>query len=169
MQRDIDHRLFKRTATLVSAAAEANVSLITVESCTAGRLVSLLAEGPKASSTVAGGFVTYTKSQKVALGVSKNVLKRDGAVSEAVASLMAECGLNHSSADIAIALTGVAGPDPDEDENPVGLLFIAVHRRGEPGYVRKFDYGEIDREVFMHKALLDALELLFEAITSCRT
>jgi nicotinamide-nucleotide amidase len=115
---------------LVRSARTKTLTLLTVESCTAGALACALAEGEGASEVLHGGFVVYTKLHKtVALGVSVELLEKHTAVSAQVARAMALGGLERSHADIAMAVTGVAGPDPDEDGNPVGLTFIAAARR----------------------------------------
>src|SRR4029079_1541960 len=90
-------------------------------------LAKTLSDAPGAGEHLCGGFVTYTKQQKTkALGVSSRLLRTKGAVCKEVASALAEGALKRSAADIAIAVTGVAGPDPDEDGNPVGLVVIGM-------------------------------------------
>jgi len=107
------------------------LSVVTAESCTAGLLAKTLSDAPGAAEHLAGGFVTYTKAQKAkALGVSPRLLRNKGAVCSEVASALTRGALARSSADVAVAITGVAGPDPDEDGNPVGLVVIGVCRRG---------------------------------------
>ena len=85
---------------------------------------------PGGSPILQRWFVTYTKEQKSrALGVSAEVLVEAGAVCRAVAVEMANGALAHSSAHLSAAITGVAGPDPDEDGNPVGKLCVAAIER----------------------------------------
>jgi nicotinamide-nucleotide amidase len=111
-------------------AKRAKMTLVTAESCTAGQLVSLLAAQPTAADVLKGGYVVYSKASKAAmLGLSPRLLQRHTAVSSEVASEMATGALRRSGSDIALAITGVAGPSSDEDGNPVGLAFIAVARR----------------------------------------
>jgi nicotinamide-nucleotide amidase len=89
-----------------------------------------LSEVPGAADHLQGGFVVYTKTNKShALSVPANLLNSRGVCPE-VARAMAEGALARSPADVAVALTGVAGPDPDEDGNPVGIVCIAVVPRG---------------------------------------
>jgi PncC family amidohydrolase len=161
---DVHKMLQDQAAAVVRAAASAGLGIVTVESCTAGRLATLLTDAPQAGETVEGGFITYTKEQKAELGVGQEIIARDGVVSDTVARLMADRGLENSQADIAVSLTGVAGPEPDDEGNPVGLLYIAVSKTDEPTKVIRRDYGEIEREAFMNKALGDALKLVSEAI-----
>jgi nicotinamide-nucleotide amidase len=111
-------------------AQQRKMTIITVESCTAGALACALAEADGASDILHGGFVVYTKANKAAaLGVSPELIIEHTAVSAAVVEAMATSGLARSPADIAIAITGVAGPKPDEDGNPVGLVFVAAATR----------------------------------------
>lgn len=142
----------------LEAAGPLGSSIVTAESCTAGRLASVLSEAPGAADHLHGGFVTYTKANKTkALGVPEVLLKRKGAVCGGVAIAMAEGALARSPANLAVAITGVAGPEPDEGGNPVGLVCIAVVRRGfEPRHFEK-RYGNIGRGRIQQKAIADAL------------
>jgi nicotinamide-nucleotide amidase len=117
---------------LVRQAQQRKLTLLTVESCTAGALARALSEVEGAAQTLHGGFVVYTKANKTAaLGIPEDLIGRHTAVSAPVARAMATGGLERTPADIAMAITGVAGPEPDEDGNPVGLAFIAAaHRDG---------------------------------------
>lgn len=89
-----------------------------------------------------GGFVTYTKANKThLLGVRTSLLQDKGAVCPHVAAAMAEGALARSAADVAVSITGVAGPDPDEDGNPVGRVCIGLARAGS---MRQFEYGYVE-------------------------
>jgi nicotinamide-nucleotide amidase len=147
------------------ACAKAHgLSIITAESCTSGLLASALSEAPGASEHLHGGIVTYTKQSKsMLLGVSEALLRSKGAVCDEVACAMAEGALERSPADIAVAITGVAGPEPDEDGNPVGLVCIAVARRGQATAPIRRSYGDIGRDAVRERAMLDALAMLSHA------
>src|SRR5712672_1863051 len=122
------------------------LTLITAESCTAGALSQRLADAPGAGLRFDGGFVVYSKAQKnCALGVPAELLRQKGAVCGEVARAMAEGALRHSTADLAAAITGVAGPEPDEDGNPVGRVCIAVAPRGQRTREVERNYGPIGR------------------------
>jgi nicotinamide-nucleotide amidase len=151
----------------LDAARRANLSLVTAESCTAGKLASLLSEAPGAGQRLHGGFVTYTKAHKTkALGVSAALLKHRGAVCKDVALAMAEGALARSPANLAVSITGVAGPDRDEDGNPVGLVCIAVACVGqEPSCVEK-NYGDLGKERVCEHAMADALRELIRIAES---
>jgi nicotinamide-nucleotide amidase len=106
-------------------------SVVTAESCTAGELANHLSKIDGASTHFHGGIVAYTKDMKTAaLGVPAALLREKTAVCADVASAMAKGALGRSPADVAVSVTGVAGPQPDEDGNPVGLIYCAVARRG---------------------------------------
>jgi nicotinamide-nucleotide amidase len=149
----------------LATARRRNLTIVTAESCTAGKLSALLSEAPGAAEHLHGSFVTYTKANKVkALGVDAGLLKAKGAVCREVAVAMAEGALHRSPADVAVAITGVAGPDPDEDGNPVGLVCIAVSRDGSgPLHVER-NYGDLGREKVQEHAVADALAELIRCL-----
>lgn len=122
--------LSRLSAELVEATNDRGVTLATAESCTAGALAFLLAQAPGGGEALHGGFVVYTKENKTAaLGVPKELIARHSAVSAEVARAMAEGALKRCPADIVVAITGVTGPEPDEDGNPVGLVYMAAAGR----------------------------------------
>ena len=124
-------RLAALAERVVRKATAAGIKLATAESCTAGRLATLLADAPGAGEQFHGGFVTYTKENKIAtLGVPRELIAAHTAVSRPVAEAMATGALERCPADLVIAITGVAGPEPDEDGNPVGLMHMAATVRG---------------------------------------
>jgi nicotinamide-nucleotide amidase len=144
---------------VLALACERSLGIITAESCTSGLLTSALSEAPGAGERLHGGFVTYTKANKTAaLGVPAEFLAGPrGAVCPDVAVAMAEGALARSPAAVAIAITGVAGPDKDEDGNPVGLVCIAVARTSLPTSVLERNYGDIGRDAVRERAMIDAL------------
>jgi nicotinamide-nucleotide amidase len=150
----------------LQAAKAQDCSIVTAESCTAGKLSGLLSEAPGAGTLLHGGFVAYTKDSKSkALGVSAALLRREGAVCGDVAVAMAMGALTRSPANVAVAITGVAGPEPDEDGNPVGLVCIAVLRQGAPPIRVEKRYGDIGREAVQERAMADALIELIGAMS----
>src|SRR6476661_2650150 len=99
----------------------------TVESCTGGLVGHLITEVPGSSAYYLGGFVTYSDRQKRdAVGVAEEVLAAHGAVSAQVAMAMAGGGRARTGADLAVAVTGIAGPDGGSPAKPVGLTYVAV-------------------------------------------
>lgn len=151
---------------VLELAAEKNLSIVAAESCTAGKLCVLLSEAPGAAERLHGGFVTYTKAAKRhALGVSPTLLQEKGAVCGDVAAAMARGAFAHSPADIAISITGVAGPAPDEDGNPVGRVCIGLAREGM-AHAWEFNYGSLGRDDVQAQAMTDALKLVIAAMES---
>ncbi len=110
---------------------------------------------------VKGGVVSYANSAKMGLlGVELQVLDQYGAVSEPVARAMAEGALVRLQADLAVSITGVAGPGGGTAEKPVGLVHFATALRGGPTLARERRFGELGREGVRLSALRTALELL---------
>lgn len=115
------------------ALARADISLATAESCTGGAIAAAITDIAGCSGWFERGFVTYSNDAKMQmLGVPEALLQEHGAVSEPVARAMAEGALQHSLADISVAVTGIAGPDGGSAEKPVGMVWFAWARRGGP-------------------------------------
>lgn len=160
--------LKKLADALIERAKRAGLGVVTAESCTAGLMCQILADAEGASIFFHGGFVTYTKQHKsCALGVPEALLREKGAVCAEVARAMAEGALENSKAGMSAAITGVAGPEPDEDGNPVGRVCIAVARRGFPAnnFERRYD-ANIGRDAIRQRAVADALRAMTEALAS---
>jgi nicotinamide-nucleotide amidase len=110
---------------------------------------------------LAGGFEVYTAEQKfVALKISKQLITDHGTVSKETAIAMAENAAACSEADIAVAVTGVAGPDPDERGNPVGLVYIACALSGRSTICVRREFGDIGRSNIRYGTALEAMSLL---------
>jgi nicotinamide-nucleotide amidase len=123
--------LTDEAADLIDRCRTAGVTLASGESCTGGLIAAILTEVPGSSDVVERGFVTYSNKAKTdLLGVSKALIDDHGAVSEPVACAMAKGVLAASPATIAIAVTGIAGPGGGTADKPVGLVHLAVARRG---------------------------------------
>ena len=141
------------------------MTMATVESCTAGSLAHLLSQTEGASETLHGGFVVYTKANKVAaVGVPRELLAAHTAVSAEVAQAMADGGLARSPADIVVAITGVAGPEPDEDGNPVGRVFVAAAARDGRKRVLRHEFGQTSKEEICGAAMTSALDLIEQLV-----
>ena len=112
---------------IIEHAKVGGITIATAESCSAGRLAQALAKAEGASTHYLGGVVAYTKQMKERmLGVPPQLLQEKTAVCGPVAEAMAIGVLLKSAATVAVSITGVAGPDEDEDGNPVGLVYCAV-------------------------------------------
>ncbi len=133
------------------------------ESCTGGLVAAALTEIPGSSAVLDRGFVTYSNEAKIeTLGVSADLIDTFGAVSIATAWAMARGALKHSRADIAVAVSGIAGPDGGTAMKPVGTVVFATARRdgeSEPdGEMRHFDGGS--RSAIRLQAAMELLQLL---------
>ena len=123
--------LTARAAALLDRCRAAGLTIATAKSCTGGLVAGLLTEIPGSSAVFERGFVVYSNEAKEELlGIPAETLARHGAVSEPTARAMAEGALKASRADIAVSVTGVAGPDGGTAEKPVGLVWFALARRG---------------------------------------
>lgn len=112
---------------LVKQAMTKNVMIVTAESCTGGLIASLITEIPGASQVFERGFISYSYESKTEiLGVSVDIIKKHGSVSVAVCRQMAIGALENSNGDIAIAVTGIAGPGGGTIHKPVGLVHLAT-------------------------------------------
>jgi len=112
---------------LVRILASGGKSIAAAESCTAGLAADLIARVPGASRVFWGSFVTYSPDAKVRmLGVSGELLKKEGAVSRGVALAMAEGALKKSGASWAFSITGLAGPTGDASEVPIGTIWVGI-------------------------------------------
>ncbi len=137
------------------------LSVATAESCTGGLIAASLAAVPGASAALERGFVTYSNESKTEmLGVPAALIDTHGAVSREVAIAMAEGALAHSRANIAVAVTGVAGPDGGSEAKPVGLVHIAAARLGGATLHEEKRYGDLGRHQVQAQTVLDALALL---------
>jgi nicotinamide-nucleotide amidase len=138
------------------------LTLATAESCTGGLLASLLTDQDGFGRCFDRGFVTYTDAAKSEmLGVERVAITRHGAVSADIAMAMAEGALSHSEADLAVAITGFAGPAGPGDE--VGLVHLACLRRGGRAILRTCQFGDLGRERIRNLAVQRALEMVEEA------
>jgi nicotinamide-nucleotide amidase len=154
-----------RAATLLDAYREKGLKIATAESCTGGLVAALLTEISGSSSVVERGFVTYSNEAKIELiGVPAELIAAHGAVSEPVARAMAEGALAHSRADVAVGITGVAGPTGGTATKPVGLVHFGLARKGAATIHLERRYGDLGREIVRRRAVEDALALLEQAV-----
>ncbi len=152
-------------AALLGACRARGLKLATAESCTGGLIAGALTAIPGSSDVVERGFVTYANEAKSEmLGVAPALIAAHGAVSEAVARAMAEGALACSSADIAVSVTGVAGPGGGTDAKPVGLVHIAAARRGRETLHEAHRFGDIGRCEVREASVRAALALLVRSV-----
>ncbi len=144
------------------------VMLATAESCTGGLVAASLTAISGSSSVVERGFVTYSNQAKIEmLGVPGALIEAYGAVSAEVARAMAEGAVAHSRADVALSITGIAGPDGGTPAKPVGTVHIAAAQRGAPTLHRACLFPG-DRDSVRDQSAIAAMELLIEQICSFR-
>lgn len=152
---------------LARKVVEQNAALgrkvVLAESCTGGLVAGALTEIPGSSAVLDRGFVTYSNEAKMdALGVSSEIIETFGAVSIACVWAMAKGALDRSDADVAVAISGIAGPDGGTELKPVGTVVFAKALRGEDGEPEGElkSFGEGTRAEVRHQAVVCALELL---------
>jgi nicotinamide-nucleotide amidase len=137
------------------------LKVATAESCTGGLVAATLTEIAGSSDVVDCGFVTYSNAAKqVMLGVPAATLKRHSAVSGETAAALAAGALKNSQADLAVAITGIAGPGGGTAEKPVGLVYLAAASRDGGRLARTRRYGKIGRRRVQQRSVAEALELL---------
>ena len=138
--------------------------MATAESCTGGMIAASITDVAGSSSVLDRGFVTYSNEAKQdMLGVSLATLQAHGAVSRQTAIEMAEGALARSRADLAVSVTGIAGPDGGSAEKPVGLVHMAVARRGGGTAHRELRFGDIGRDQVRTATVVEALKALIAA------
>ncbi len=156
--------LIDNAAALVSVMRAAGLKLATAESCTGGLIAAAITDVAGSSAVLDRGFVTYSNAAKtVSLGVDSGLIAAEGAVSRAVAIAMAEGALSHSLADIAVSVTGIAGPGGATATKPVGLVHLAVARKGYPTVDETCRFGDIGRRQVRVAAVRKALAMLSTA------
>ena len=156
-----DLALLSRAEKLLADARLKGLKIATAESCTGGLVAGLLTEIAGSSDVFERGFVTYSdRAKQDSLGVPGAMIRQHGAVSEPVARAMAEGAIRNSGAQLAIAITGIAGPGGGSDEKPVGLVHITAARAGEATLHRECRFGDIGRSAVRLKSVETALEML---------
>lgn len=150
---------------ILDLARAQGVMIATVESCTGGMVAVALTDVPGSSSVVERGFVTYSNNAKIEmLGVSPDTLAVHGAVSEEAAQEMAEGALRHSHADLAVSITGIAGPGGSEHK-PEGRVCFGLARTGHATRTETRDFGAQGRDRVREFTRDHALMLLKLSLT----
>jgi nicotinamide-nucleotide amidase len=163
LQPALPDQLDDQAERLMRRLCEQDLTIATAESCTGGMLAALLTDIEGAGHGFERGFVTYTKDAKTELlGIEPGLLERNEAVTEAVARAMAEGALARSQADLALGVTGFAGPAGDGCEE--GLVHMALARKGRPTRHRVEHFGAAGRGPVRVQSLRAMLEMLDEAL-----
>jgi nicotinamide-nucleotide amidase len=156
--------LIETAEALLATLRARKLMLATAESCTGGLIAGVLTEIAGSSDVIERGFVTYSNEAKNELiGVPAAMILEHGAVSKDVALAMVAGALERSRASVAVAVTGVAGPGGGSEAKPVGLVHIAVQRRGEPAAHRECRFGEIGRHEIRMATVAAAFEMIDRA------
>ena len=149
----------ERVLSLLDLCREKGLRMVTAESCTGGLIGGALTEVPGSSDVFWGGFMTYANEAKVnILGVDENVLKDKGAVSSEVVTQMLRGALEKSGTDLALAVSGVAGPGGGTEEKPVGTVWIGAATAEGRLCTRRYLFKGNRREV-RQKTVVKSLEM----------
>lgn len=156
--------LCEQAETILSACKQKGLKIATAESCTGGLLAALFTEIPGSSVAFEGGVVSYSNPlKKKLLGVSAETLDKHGAVSSHVAEEMAKGVQKISGSDIAISITGIAGPDGGTKEKPVGLVYIG-YVFGSHAHSEKHQFKG-DRQAVRMQSVQRVLDILREKLS----
>jgi len=156
--------LTSTAAALLDGYRRNNLRIVTAESCTGGLIAACLTEIAGSSDVVERGLVTYSNQAKIELlGVPPETLEKHGAVSPHAARAMVEGALARSPADVAVAVTGIAGPGGATPAKPVGLVYLACQRRGREPMIERHQFHG-DRQAVRLASLEAAFELLRQEI-----
>jgi nicotinamide-nucleotide amidase len=162
---EIDAHLLAQAEELLKACRGRNETIATAESCTGGLIAATLTAISGSSDVFERGFVTYSNSAKSELlGVPFWLIERHGAVSEDVARAMAGGALTHSQASLAVAVTGIAGPDGGTPEKPVGFVCFAAGRRDQAMQSECVQFGDLGRADIRRQSVERALGLLLSLL-----
>ena len=146
-------------AVVASLLIKQNLSISVAESCSGGLLAGRLINYPGISKVFKEGFITYSNESKInTLGVDSKILSKYGAVSEEVAKQMAKGAADRAKSDVALSITGIAGPDGGTDEKPVGLVYIGLYLLGEVKVMKMDSWGS--RDNVRRRSVSQALDML---------
>jgi nicotinamide-nucleotide amidase len=155
-----DQTVLDLARSVLQRCRQLQMRLVTAESCTGGLIAGCLTAVPGASDVFDRGYVTYSNAAKTALlRVPTDLLARTGAVDEQVARAMAEGALQESGTDVAVAVTGIAGPDGGSVQKPVGLVHFAAARRAAATLHERHVFPG-DRDAVRAATVATALHLL---------
>lgn len=161
---DVDAEISALAFRLVETASARKLRLVTAESCTGGLVGGAITRIPGSSDAYDRGYITYSNTAKIdSLGVDPDLIEEFGAVSEAVAREMALGALSASGADVAVSITGIAGPG-GSDVKPAGLVWFGLATSS--GLIETLEqrFGDIGRDVVRQASVKQALELLLSGV-----
>jgi len=159
--------LMQAARALLDLCRSKRLILAAAESCTGGLLAATLTEIPGSSDVFERGFITYSNEAKRAmLGVTPTTLAKHGAVSRETAEAMATGVLAHAPVDLAVSITGIAGPGGAVPGKPVGLVYLAAASRSGRLLEHEHKYGDIGRAQVRRACVIEALAMLGELAAS---
>jgi nicotinamide-nucleotide amidase len=162
---ELDAAVLAQATELLEGCRARNETVACAESCTGGLVAAALTAIPGSSDVFERGFVTYSNASKSEmLGVPYWLIERHGAVSEDVARAMAGGALTHSHASLAVAVTGIAGPDGGTAEKPVGLVYFAAGRRDTMIASESVLFGNVGRAEIRRRSVERALSILLSLL-----
>jgi len=166
----IEEDINRLAVIVLDACRDRGLMVATAESCTGGLVAGALTEIAGSSDVVDHGFVTYSNAAKQAmLGVPEATLRAYGAVSRETAEAMAKGAIATAPVDLAVSITGVAGPGGGSAEKPVGLVhFAAASKTGSLIHVER-RFGDLGRRTIRLQSVLQALEMLRELALEYQT
>ena len=152
-------------AQVLQEARTRGLRIVTAESCTGGMVSAALTDIAGSSDVFERGFITYSNEAKQELlGVPAQLIGTHGAVSSQTAAALAMGALERSRADIAVSITGIAGPGGGSAHKPIGLVHFAIAARGRAPGTRQENFTEIGRHAIRIAATRVALQMLLDAI-----
>ena len=158
-----DSELIGAAQSLLDLCRRKGLKIAAAESCTGGLLTATLTQIPDSSDVVDRGFVTYSNAAKIVmLGVPASTIEQHGAVSRETAEAMARGALAESGVDLAVSITGIAGPGGATASKPVGLVHLAAAARDGQIVHRQRNFGDIGRAQVRRACVLEALDMLLE-------
>jgi nicotinamide-nucleotide amidase len=162
--------LAEQAAALLALCRSGALRIVTAESCTGGLIAATLTDVAGSSDVFERGFVTYSNAAKQAmLGVPAETLRDFGAVSRETAEAMVAGALAHSPADLAVSITGIAGPGGATPGKPVGLVHLAAAARHGRARHHECQFGDIGRTGVRQASVAQALTMLYELAQSLQT
>lgn len=164
MTQDLLKEIFKLSDTLVDAARKHNKTIATAESCTGGLIGAAITATSGSSAVFHGGIISYHNDVKISqLGVSRFTLNEVGAVSEAVAKQMAQGCRERLDVDLAVSVTGIAGPGGGSEKKPVGTVWIGL-ATDKSASAKLYNFSDLSRNKVRDHTCLEALRTLINAL-----
>ncbi|WP_330167417.1 CinA family protein [Bartonella grahamii] len=155
----------KQAREVINICRQKGLLLTTVESCTGGLIAASLTNIAGSSDVLDCGFVVYSNESKTRLvSVCAELIKTYGAVSKEIALAMAEGGLKYSQADIAVSVTGIAGPGGASLNKPVGLVHFAVAYKNYKTLHKEMRFGKLNRKAIRHATVENAFQMILELL-----